>query len=80
MMTNPEVELIENLTEKLCRDTVLMNLIGQGFDALTALRMYQTEPEHREAVYKMCKLHVLVIIRDWTALTSGGLMAHIHPN
>lgn len=62
-MTTTE-KLIEELTETLCRDTVMFALMEHTDDnAITALRRYQEEPEHRSAVYQMCRMHVLNIFR-----------------
>lgn len=51
---------IEELTETLCRDMVMFALMEHTDDnAITALRRYQEEPEHREAVYRLCRMTVL---------------------
>lgn len=59
-MPTPTEQLIEDLTETLCRDMVMFALMEHTDDnAITALRRYQEEPEHRESVYRMCRMHVL---------------------
>lgn len=53
-------QLIEELTETLCRDMVMYALMEHTEDnAITALRRYQNEPEHRAAVYQLCRMNVL---------------------
>lgn len=58
-MTTTE-QVIEELTETLCRDMVMYALMEHTDDnAITALKRYQEEPEHRAAVYSLCRMSVL---------------------
>lgn len=60
MTTTLMDQKIEELTETLCRDMVMFALMEHTDDnAITALRRYQEEPEHRESVYRLCRMTVL---------------------